>query len=54
VSDIEVFVIIVIVVALVLRAAIGKARGADTGVCAGCGASHPRMARFCRRCGRKL
>jgi hypothetical protein len=56
------FLMVLVLVALVLLLVLGgggrrrQADGAAAGAkpCPHCGADHPRFARFCRKCGRKL
>lgn len=50
-----VFVVVLVVVFLIaVLSGRGHARSAGHRVCRGCGADHPRYARFCRRCGMRL
>jgi predicted amidophosphoribosyltransferase len=41
---------------VIISAAVGKRPGVrgEQRLCRACGVSHPRFARFCRRCGRPL
>ena len=53
------FVILVIAVLVFLLVATASqhrrhSSQTDQRLCRGCGASHPRYAQFCRRCGRRL
>jgi ribosomal protein L40E len=51
-----VLVIAVLVLLLVATASQHRRHSSQTDqrLCRGCGASHPRYAQFCRRCGRRL
>jgi ribosomal protein L40E len=55
--EIDVFVVVVAVVALVLIAKVWPMAGAKNlpaRVCKSCGTAHPTVARFCRQCGKEL
>ncbi|HEX3358757.1 MAG TPA: hypothetical protein VHS31_17405 [Tepidisphaeraceae bacterium] len=51
-----IMLVVVVIMFVIISAAVGKRPGVrgEQRLCRACGVSHPRFARFCRRCGRPL